>query len=66
MTKREGAILTIYTGIMLGELDYVYKVLKEIEGRPVYTHEMGNQKFMNKMKEKVKDEFVFIMENQIE
>lgn len=42
MTKRECAIVTLYTGITMlkGEdLKYVYDYASELLGRPIYTHE---------------------------
>lgn len=42
MTKRECAIVTAYTDIAMlqgNDLKYLYEYLKELFGRPVYTHE---------------------------
>lgn len=41
MTKREGAVLSAYTGILLCEsFDDVHGYITEIMGRPVFTHEL--------------------------
>lgn len=44
MTKAECAIVMAYTGISMlsgDDLDYFYKYLAQIMGRPVYTHELA-------------------------
>lgn len=42
MTKREGAVLSAYTGILLCEsFDDVHGYITEIMGRPVFTHEIS-------------------------
>lgn len=64
MTKREGAILSAYTGILLGEFSAMHKYVEEILGRPVWTHEMASEKVVNEIKEKSKEDFIKVIENQ--
>lgn len=40
MTKREAAIVSAYTGIMLGKFSDMLGYIEEILGRPVHTHEL--------------------------
>ena len=40
ITKREAAIISAYSGIMLGKWENCHKYIEEIMGRPVYTHEL--------------------------
>lgn len=40
ITKREAAIITAYTGYLIGDLGEVYAYLSEKAGRPVFTHEI--------------------------
>lgn len=61
MTKREGAVLSAYTGILLCDFSYFYKYLEEILGRQVFTHEIPF--LSDKIREKAEPEFKSIMEN---
>ena len=38
MTKREAAIITAYTGILIGKFNDFHKYIEEKAGRGVYTH----------------------------
>lgn len=41
MTKREGVVLSAYTGVLLcEEFNDVHLYIEELMGRPVYTHEL--------------------------
>lgn len=40
MTKREGAILSAYTGILLCEFKDLHQYVEEILGGPVFTHQL--------------------------
>lgn len=67
MTRREGAILTAYTGIFLcWDFSDFGEYAKELLGRSVYTHEFGNEEIMKKLKEKSEPDFVKVMESQNE
>lgn len=62
MTDREKAIVTAYTGVNMLEgekLDELYKYLKELYGRPVYTHEIP---FLD-IREKAKEDFIALCKN---
>ena len=55
MTKREAAIITAYTGILIGKFNEFHKYIEEKAGRGVYTHEftsidckeLSKQDFLN-------------------
>jgi hypothetical protein len=64
MTKREGAILSAHTGILLGDFNEMHKYIKEIMKRPVFTHEMATEKIMKEIKEKSKADFIAVIEGQ--
>ena len=66
MTKREGAVLTAYTGTLLVDFSSFHKYAEEILGRPIFTHEMASKELMKELKEASTDEFTDIMENQTE
>lgn len=40
MTKREAAIISAYTGYLIGDINEMYKYINEIMGRTVFTYEV--------------------------
>lgn len=56
MTKREAAIVTAYTDMLIGKIDEVYEYLGELVGRPIYTHEIPWA--MDKYRDKIKQDFI--------
>jgi hypothetical protein len=61
MNKREAAIVSAYTGFLLGSFSELHKYVEEIMGRPVWTHEMGNKDTFDKIKELAKNDFINIV-----
>ncbi len=43
MTKREAAIVSAYTGLLLGSFSAMHKFVEEIMERPVFTHELADK-----------------------
>jgi len=60
MTKREAAIVSAYTGFLIGEFADCHKYIEEIIGRPVWTHELGDKNVINKIKELSRNDFLNI------
>lgn len=61
MTERECAIVEAFTGICMltGKKRFLsYKYEAEIMGRPVWTHEMANEKMMAAIKEAARPDFI--------
>ena len=58
MTKREAAIVSAYTGYLIGELGELYKDLSELIGRPVYTHEIPA--ISDKYHSRIRQDFVIM------
>ena len=58
MKKKEAAIVSAYTGFMLGEFSELHKYIEEIMGRPVMTHELGCRDMAEKIKELAKEDFM--------
>jgi len=58
MTKNEAAIVSAYTGILIGEFSNMHEYVEKIMDRPVLTHEMGNKEIANEIKEKSKNDFI--------
>lgn len=60
MTKREAAIVGAYTGILIGEFHDMHKLVEEVMGRPVWTHEMARDEIVAEIKNRVKPLFLAI------
>ncbi len=58
MTKREAAIVTCYTGFLIGDIGEVYKYLKKITGHAVFTHEIPE--VCEKYQKRIREDFVKI------
>ncbi len=58
MTKREAAIVSAYTGFLLGDFGDMHEYIEEIMGRPVYTHEMGTGVVADQIQAKAKPDFL--------
>ena len=68
MTKRESAIITAYTGIGFGDALFsdFHKYVKEKFGHPIWTHEMADPHFWEKLKLLCADDFKELAESIIE
>lgn len=58
MTKQEKIIVSAYTGILMCDFDDMHKYIEEKMGRPVFTHQLADEKFVEKIKEAVKPDFL--------
>lgn len=61
MTKREAAIVSAYTGYLIGDFDEFHKYVSEIMDRPVFTHEF--LELEDEIQEKSKQDFINIKVN---
>ena len=65
MTKREGCVLTAYTGLSLASSFYdFHKYAEELLGRPIFNHEFGNEDVAKEIKKASEKDFLEIMKNQ--
>jgi len=58
MTKREAAIVSAYTGFLLGSFAAMHAYAEELFGRPVWTHEFGTKEVADKLKELSRPDFI--------
>ena len=58
MTKNEAAIVTTFTGKMLGDFSDFHKYVEKILGRQVFTHELGSESVSNEIMEASKADFI--------
>lgn len=58
MTKREAAIVSAYTGFLIGDFSTLHGYIEEILERPLFTHEMGSDEVRAEIREKSRADFV--------
>lgn len=58
MTKREAAIVSAYTGYLIGEFSDFQAYAEEVMGRPIFTHDLTRLEY--ELKEKSKKDFMNI------
>lgn len=63
MTKREAAIVSAYTGILLGEFHEMHKYIEEILNKPVLTHQLADKNMWELIKDKSRIDFITIKIN---
>ena len=63
MTKREAAVMSAFTGIMIGEFRDMHGYAEEVLDRPIMSHEFANKALCEKLKEATRAEFMKINEN---
>ena len=62
MNRREAAIVSAYTGVLIGEFSDMHKYVEEIMGRPVWTHEMAIKKIVEEIEGKARPDFLRLHE----
>lgn len=60
ITKKEAAIITAYTGILIGDFDEFRKYIQDILGRPVWSHELADKGLWDEIKKKAKEDFLHL------
>lgn len=66
MTKREGAIISAYTGVMVANsFSDIQEYGDELFGFPTYTHMYGDESFVKALKEKAKSDFMNLCATQV-
>ena len=62
MTLHEKIVLSAYTGVLMCDFSYVHSYIEQLFGRPVWTHELSDQEFVDELKEKAKKDFLEVIE----
>jgi len=60
MTSEEAAIVSAYTGILIGDFNTLHKYIEKKLDRPVWTHEMASLDVAEEIKKAAKADFVAI------
>ena len=63
MTKREAAIVSLFTGVLLGKFSDMHGYAEELMGCPIFTHQFGSKEYAEELKQKCKPDFISISEN---
>lgn len=58
MTKREAAIVMAYTGVALGDFQTFHEYAEEVLGRPVWTHQFGDQAVADELRAASRADFL--------
>ena len=62
MNKYEGAVISAFTGFLIGSFSDMHEYIEKILERPVMTHELASKDLANLIKEKSKNDFIKISE----
>lgn len=57
ITKREAAIISAYTGFMLGNFDDMHAYAEEALGHTIFTHMFANKDLCQKLKDAAREDF---------
>jgi hypothetical protein len=60
VTKREAAIVSAYTGFLIGKFGDMQEYAEGLLGRPLWTHEFGSEELVKLLHELSKPDFVAI------
>ena len=60
MTSREAAIVSAYTGVLIGDFNELHRYVEEKFGHPVWTHQMSTTAFADRLKDLSRDDFLAI------
>ena len=60
MTKKEGAIITAYTGYLIGNIHDFYDYVEELTGESYMTHDYASPELASKIQALAKKDFIEI------
>lgn len=61
LTKEQAVILTGYTGITCCAFHLFHEDVEKRVGRPVFTHEMGSEEFMGRVRDLYREDFIALV-----
>lgn len=64
MTYQECVIVSAYTGYLMCDFDDMHKYIEEKVGRPVWTHEMAERSFQEKLRNAVRPDFLALCQHK--
>jgi hypothetical protein len=60
MTPREAAIVSAYTGILIGDLQTLHEYIEEKFSSPVWVHQLADPVMADRLKELSRSDFIAI------
>jgi len=66
LTRRQAAIIGLYTGTLCGPFSDLHKYAEEVAGRSVFTHELGDSGVADMLKAACKDDFLALVATEVE
>lgn len=60
MNKHEAAVISAYTGILIGDFSDMHRYVEKLMGRPVWTHELADKEVTKHIKALAYDDFLNI------
>lgn len=61
LSKEQAIVVSAYTGFLICDFGDLHKYIEEKMGRPVMSHEMGSDEFMESLREVCKRDFVSLL-----
>lgn len=58
MKRREAAIISAYTGTLIGNFSDLHEYAEELLNRPIFTHEFARKEIADKIKEAARKDFM--------
>lgn len=58
LDAEQAAVIAAYTGYLIGEFSVMHAYVEKILGRPVFTHELGNDKVCAQIREAARKDFM--------
>lgn len=58
LTPEQAAIISAYTGYLIGNFAEMHEYVEKVMGRPVWTHEMGSQVIADQIREASRADFL--------
>lgn len=52
LTKRQAAIIGAYTDVIAGPFSDIHEIIEEVLGRPIWTHQLIDDRIQAEIKEK--------------
>jgi hypothetical protein len=66
MTKHEAAVMTAFTGILIGDFGDFHTYAEKVMDKPIFSHQFGDVSFGKQVKEESRKDFIAINENLTE
>ncbi len=63
MTKREAAIISAYTGILIGQFEDMAEYAESLLNRPIYSHEYADENFVEELRRRSLLDFAALQES---